>query len=725
MYQALVVVQYISIFFLIIETMYIFSKWSNRQQTYLLLSCIAILINNVGYLLEMTATTYEGALFAKKVVYLGKVWVAYALLVFVFVLCKEKVNKKFFFGLGIVHLVTFFVVLTTEYTGLYYDNMRFVDSGMFPHLESDKGPWHIGYTILIVGYMIYGLVILIRGVIKEKNKKSKTRLIFILVAVGIESVGYTISLSGIAGCYDTTVLGYTIAMIFMYIAIFKTDLLDSLQLAKDYVVDEVTEGIIVIDIEGEITYFNKQISEIFPDIKNNQEQVIEMIKDSLDNKKPLTLGDRIYTTIEKEIVEDDKVAANVIVIIDDTAHFKYTEELEKQKEIAEEANHSKSRFLSVVSHEIRTPMNAVVGMADLMLNDKDKLNDKQVEYLSCIKTSGDSLVMIVNDILDQSKIEAGKMEIINEPYDIRGVVNDVKMIIRNRIGEKPIRLESVIDDKIPLYLDGDALRIRQVLINLMNNAVKFTEEGFIRLVISSVEEESNRRKIKFEIIDSGQGIKKEDLAKLGEAFTQVDTKKNHNKEGTGLGLSISRDFISLMGGKLDVSSKYGKGTTFFFSIWQGEVERSQSIETGSKNFKVKDVRILIVDDTSVNLMVATEMLEPLGIEVDAVTSSERALRIAKKKQYDLIFTDYMMPGMDGLELTQRIRELSVVAAYDGNHDLEKYYKTVPIVALSADVSSDSKDVFVAAGMNDSLAKPLEMESLKDMLVKWLSEDKFE
>ena len=212
-------------------------------------------------------------------------------------------------------------------------------------------------------------------------------------------------------------------------------------------------------------------------------------------------------------------------------------QVKEEKKKAEEANASKSRFLSVVSHEIRTPMNAIVGMTELLL--RGDLTKEQREYLMNIKNSGDALVMIINDILDQSKIEAGKMELVEAPYELRGMLEDVRMIIENRIGEKPVQLIYTIDDQIPEALVGDGLRLRQVLINLLNNAVKFTEKGYIELGISLEQKKEDELLLYFSIKDSGQGIREEDLNRLFQAFSQVDTKKNHSKEGTGLGLSIS------------------------------------------------------------------------------------------------------------------------------------------------------------------------------------------
>lgn len=395
--------------------------------------------------------------------------------------------------------------------------------------------------------------------------------------------------------------------------------------------------------------------------------------------------------------------------------------VEEEKRKADEANASKSAFLSVVSHEIRTPMNAIVGMTELLLREKEDLNEKQEKYLKNIKNSGDALVMIVNDILDQSKIEAGKMEIVDGPYELRSVSDDVKMIIENRIGTKPIDLNINIDKEIPESIIGDGLRIRQIMINLMNNAVKFTEKGNINLTVSLEEKQEDKMLLKFSVSDTGQGIKEEDLGKLGEAFTQVDTKKNHNKEGTGLGLNISRDFISMMGGQLQVVSEYGKGSEFFFTIWQG-VNKQADTENKSKKYKgdfvAKDARVLVVDDTEMNLVIAVELMKIFGIKADTAKSGENALECIKNIKYDMIFMDYMMPDMDGVETTGKIRKYS-------DETGDNYYKNVPIITLSGDNSEDTKEKFRNAGINDYADKPINLNELRDKIIKWLPEEMIE
>lgn len=403
--------------------------------------------------------------------------------------------------------------------------------------------------------------------------------------------------------------------------------------------------------------------------------------------------------------------------------IKLVELAREEKKKAEEANASKSAFLSVVSHEIRTPMNAIVGMTELLLEEEH--DEKSEKYLNNIKTSGDSLLMIVNDLLDQSKIEAGKMEIIEDVYELKPLLEDVRLIVENRIGEKPIKAEIELDEKLPAKLIGDSLRIRQILINLMNNAVKFTEKGFVRLVIAIEKEDTDGYYIKYTVKDSGQGIREEDKKKLFEAFSQVDQQKNHSKEGTGLGLTISKDFIRLMGGKLCVESVYGEGSEFFFTIKQKKAEDdAKTIEEKKKEiqpdeFVAHDAKVLLVDDNIINIQVETIMLEMSGVEVDSAGSGAAALEIIQANEYKMIFMDYMMPYMDGVEATEKLRALA-----DETDDAKKadYYRNVPVIALTGDGMEESKELFRKAGMNDFIEKPVVKTKLNGMLLKWLPDE---
>ena len=384
------------------------------------------------------------------------------------------------------------------------------------------------------------------------------------------------------------------------------------------------------------------------------------------------------------------------------------QQVQKEKQKADEANAAKSTFLSHMSHEIRTPMNAIVGMTDIML--RTDLTEEQREYLTNIKSSGNALVSLINDILDISKIEAGKMELVEDIYEIEPILNDIRMIIQNRIGDKPVKLFYEIDN-LPDKLYGDGLRIRQIMINLLNNAVKFTEEGHVKLKIRKENQTVEGVMLFVSVSDTGQGIREEDLKKLFGAFEQVDTKKNKGKEGTGLGLAISSELIGMMGGKLEVKSTYGAGTEFFFRIFQkfvpADLETEEKVDE-NMNFTAPEAKILVVDDNEMNRKVAVGLLEPLQMQIDLADNGKKALVMIQEKKYHMIFMDHMMPIMDGVEATKCLRQME-----------DSYYKELPVIALTANAMKESKQMFEEAGMNGFVAKPIEMKQICRTIRKWL------
>lgn len=396
------------------------------------------------------------------------------------------------------------------------------------------------------------------------------------------------------------------------------------------------------------------------------------------------------------------------------------EMLRMEKERADEANAAKSRFLSNISHEIRTPMNAIVGLTEVLLRKEWPSEEKG--YLLNIHNSGNALLNLINDLLDFSKIEAGKFEIVDDTYDMEQLLRDVHILGKVRIGNKKLELKMNIDPQLPKQLWGDGLRIRQVIINILNNAIKYTEQGVVTLTVKIVETEEERVKIYISVRDTGQGIRQEELSKLFDAFTQVDIKKNQGKESTGLGLTISSQLVELMGGRLEVASEYGRGSEFFFTVWQGICTTkkmgdfhaaSNQVEDISKNvykceYVAPNAHVLVVEDNEINQIVLQAILEPLKIQLDFAENGKEALEMIKNKKYQVILMDHYMPVMDGVETTIEIRNME-----------DQYYREIPIIALTADAVEGTKEQFYKIGMNDFLTKPVEMKKICKTLQEWI------
>lgn len=387
---------------------------------------------------------------------------------------------------------------------------------------------------------------------------------------------------------------------------------------------------------------------------------------------------------------------------------------------AEEANKAKSVFLSTMSHEIRTPMNAIVGMTEVAL--REEMSDTVRKCLKTVQSSSFGLLTLINDILDFSKIEAGKIEIVIEKYHILSMVNDFYEIVKARNNGK-LELNLHIAEDFPSMLKGDIVRLKQVMINFCTNSIKYTDQGSVDVYIDCEKKDDNTCLLKFAVKDTGIGIKEEDLGKLFKSYVQVDTRTNHHKEGTGLGLAISKQLIDLMDGVVAVESEYGKGSTFSFEVPQevldwapaGRLEDfryDDDNDDAVNDFTAPDARILIVDDTEINLMVAQALLEPLCMQIDTASDGYEALKKVEKQKYDLIFMDHFMPGMDGVEVTKKIRETQ------GGLN-----QTTPIIALTADAMSGVREELLSQGMDDFLSKPIVLKFVYQVLRRWLPKEK--
>ena len=412
------------------------------------------------------------------------------------------------------------------------------------------------------------------------------------------------------------------------------------------------------------------------------------------------------------------ISVNVIMLNVTRWQIKVNRELQEAAEQAINAGKAKNDFLANMSHEIRTPINAVLGMNEMIMRESGEEN--VVGYASNIQSAGRTLLSIINDILDFSKIESGKMEIVPVEYDVSSLVNDIVNMVKRRAEKKKLQFIPEIDETIPAVLYGDDVRLRQIITNILTNAVKYTHKGSVRLKMNVLEKTDKVVKLKVQVTDTGIGIKEEDLEKLFTSFQRLDQEKNRNIEGTGLGITIVQRLLHMMDSRLEVTSKYGEGSTFSFVIEQ-RIIKDEPIGDYGKRFhiatEIQDneniktaprARVLVVDDNETNILVAKSLLKRTRVNLDTASSGKQCIQMLKKNSYDVVFLDHMMPEMDGIETLKVIKE-------------EKLGENTVFISLTANAIHGARQSYLDAGFDDYLSKPFTGHDIEKCLFSYLDD----
>lgn len=799
-----------------------------KVSTYLLLTNVGCLIINAGYLLVISSQNAREAHLAFKIEYLGNVMFYYFFILFLVSYFGKKIPN--------IVLTSWIIVEGSQVVALWVERRDF---SMFEKLHFMAGDVlgimraelenglvseirYAGLAFTLLGFLGFTLYKMCR--MKKKTEKGNLGRLagaeFIVMSSLIVMQVFEFE-------YDLVPLAASCAIYSIILGVIRGEFHVE-DMGRSWLFEDMKDAFVIVDRDYCYMDANASAKKYFPElyfvVKSDliPQGLLQIFQ---QEEEHFVLNDRHMVKKVVPIEEKGVVEGYGMLISDIHEEHLLMEELMLAKEKAEAANEAKSAFMSTMSHEIRTPMNAIVGMTDIVL--RSNLPDREKEYLTNIRSSGEALLSIVNDILDFSKIESGKLEIIEEDYAPMSMLNDLSMIFLNRIAEKPVELLFDIDKRMPAKLHGDSLRIRQVIINIVNNAIKFTDSGYVKLSMEILQMDEEDILLQFRVKDTGQGIKEEDISRLFGTFEQMDKEKNKYKEGTGLGLAISKQLVELMNGQINVESVYGEGSEFTFTIPQriahqvqaAELKRdAEKITVGGRmrssyaqeilkqlidtygltysdcnfecvkehkidyfftdqvnlvsddlldhmkangttlcvvqnpmtdgtwdkeavlinkplyilnfcqvlnnesigfetseerllNFTAPMAKILIVDDNEMNLKVAKGLLEPLKMQIDTAGDGKQALDKIRETTYDIVFMDHMMPVMDGVEAVKRLRSLE-----------EEYYQKLPVIALTANAVSGAKDTFLAAGMNDFVAKPIRIKEICTAIKKWLPKE---
>lgn len=712
-------------------------KKASETQKVLLIACCCAFVSILAYTLEINARSLEAMVMAVKFGYVGKCYVLLFFLMFMAYYCNIDIPKLVFRSFLVFNTVMLLIIITCDRHKLYYKSIRLSYEGLFPHVELEKGVCYWMLMAVMLGLMAWYVILCLIEVKKRKGIEKK-RLLLLSFSGLIPGYMLTVYLTGIMNILDPVPLGIVLSCMLLTLNVNKYGLLDTMELAREKIIENTKDGLVILDASYNLLYANDVARELFPDInqaESREKQIKEIFKEN-PREAVVDIEGRSYEIRVSRIEDDnnaDTVRGYLAWIFDMTFVNHYTEEMIRLRQEAEKANLAKTSFLAHMSHEIRTPMNAIIGFSDLCLNNGDEGEIK--EYVQSIRESAGTLMVLINEVLDISKIESGKIVLTDVAYSMKELMKEVISAIIPQINAKHLTFRYLLEKDVPVMLKGDKKEIRHIMSNLLSNAVKYTAEGTILFKVKEIERKDRKTLLEIIVKDTGIGIKEENREQIFDRFERFDVKKNYAVEGTGLGLSIVKDLVQLMDGSIEVESVYGEGSLFRARIWQevlderkGEAYRGSNCddikytleqlknavygnrgERKRRPIRFPGAKVLVVDDNQVNLKVASGLLKLYGIDAKLAESGEECLNAVKKQTYDIIFMDQMMPGMDGVETLSRLREI------------KKGNKSTPVIALTANALVGVKEEMLEEGFDDFLGKPMDLTELENVLIRFLKE----
>lgn len=727
MYSVYVTIQVIGILLLLAALGILFFGEVSKEQKVMVFFVNGSLTHNCAYLLELTAQSKEAAIAATKMEYLGSALIAVCYCWFMYSYCYAKAPEKLLKLLAGIELPLMALIFTCDRHPFFYRRIEWVtDAGEHPHLQLTYGPVYFLFILCawLIPYIL-STYVLLRTLIRRPDRRSWKRYGLFIPLTLMPYLALLFYICRLTLAYDITPVVTGLELSLVVILVWSRRTYDVTRVAAEVMLQDMEDGVILLDEERQLVSYNQSASDIFPELNflsvgDGIREMEDFPEGILDGEPPFCfrLNNCFYESHVRKIPgKNGRDRGYVVFLANVTETVNYQEEIEKVRREAERASIAKSEFLANMSHEIRTPMNAIVGLSDIIM--EESRGRKVYNYACDIRSASQNLLTIINDILDLSKVEAGKMELVTADYYIKSLVGEVMNMMDVAASQRGLLLKCEYDTSIPCAYHGDEGRIKQILINLLNNAVKFTAEGYVKLTIQgSPSEQEGMENLVFIIEDTGCGIRQEDLEKIFEDFRQVDSKRNRSVEGTGLGLSIVRRLVGLMKGSVGVESVYGGGTVFTVTLPQKIVDArslEEMPEAPEKEYEQVETfevngryRVLVVDDNLINRKVAVGFLKNYGFELTEAASGFEALELVKKTKFNMIFMDHMMPEMDGIETVQKIRE-----------ECGENGKTPVIIALTANAMNGVRETFLRSGFQDFISKPLDRKPLYNVLSKWI------
>jgi signal transduction histidine kinase/CheY-like chemotaxis protein len=758
---ALQVISGVNLIMSFVVLIFVIYNWSQPRMKYLGCAALAVCLYALGCFLEKISPTLEAALTAYRVQSCAGPCIGTFIALFGLDYAGRPVRGLFRkLLLSIVPVCVSVLALVDP--GNMAGNFRFVSGAGGGYLEITrfKSLYYVN-TVYSGVLLLFGVIVIIRYFTRTNKQGRIHNIIFFSILI-LPFILKIIRWTGIVRGPDFFLGAWTPVLGIVYWYIIRYHQEEWRALNWNAIMGKMPDAVVVINRDKFIIDINPAFHEFFPGLIYDNTLGLEDMVRFLKRKISLVFPENLFEEIcmdDRDIVQGEfstngnrqtfslvrrvvrsrnRIMGYTIVINDISTYRTMINEIVKLKQKAEEGSRTKSEFLATMSHEIRTPLNAIIGFSEILL--EQELPRDTIVNLEKIHNSGSVLLAIISDILDISKIETGNLELIPVNYTITSLINDTVHLNLIRIGSKPIVFELDVDETIPTGFRGDELRVKQILNNLLSNAFKYTQEGkvILRVWWKPGGTDNGQAMLCFQVKDTGQGIRKGDISKLFLRYQQLNARANRNVEGTGLGLPITKNLVEMMHGSIQVESEYRKGSAFTVTILQDIADSTPlGMETAKslRQFRFIDSRrhqrrtvartrmpggiVLVVDDVQTNLDVARGLLLPYGLSIDGVKSGQEAVDRIRSivehpgtSRYDLVFMDHMMPGMDGIEATRLIRNID-----------SDYARNVPIVALTANALAGSRETFLENGINDFLAKPIDIQKLDLMLEKWIPREK--